>query len=99
MLQSFECPINFHSNSIIQSCPSITLGRNNVFHSSGIVLGGICTILLQSFQKLFSCSVIIFIGKFESRETSQSEPSTFRVMNIPKKPQAAMPTSLRMKVK
>ena len=37
---------------------------------------------------LFSCYAIIFVGLVESRETSESEPSTVRVMNILKKPQA-----------
>ena len=32
---------------------------------------------LQSFQKLFSYSTITFVGFVESRETSESEPSTF----------------------
>ena len=41
-------------------------------------------------QKLFSCSAIIFLGFVESRETSESESSTFRGMTIPNKPQAVM---------
>ena len=43
------------------------------------------------FPKLFPCSVIIFVSLVESRETSESEPSIFRVMNFPKKP--PMPSS------
>ena len=50
----------------------------------------------QSFKKLFFCSAIIFVGLIESRETFESEPCTFSVMNIPKKPQAAMPSSFKM---
>ena len=38
----------------------------------------------QSFQKLFSYSAIIVVGWVELRETCESEPSLFRVMNIPK---------------
>ena len=53
----------------------------------------------RSFQKLFSCSAIIFVGLVESRGTSESEPSTFRVMNIPQKPQAAMPSSFNIEVR
>ena len=39
---------------------------------------------LQSCQKLFSCYAIIFVGLVESRDTSESEPSTFRVINLKK---------------
>ena len=53
----------------------------------------------QSFQKLFSCSAVIFVGLVESRETSESKPSTFRVMNIAKKPLAAMPSSFNTEVR
>ena len=53
----------------------------------------------QSFQKSFSCSAIVFVSLVESQETSESEPGTFRVTNIPRKSQAAMPLSLKMKVK
>ena len=53
----------------------------------------------QPFQKLFSCLAIIFVGLVESRETSESERSTFRVMNIPKKQQAAMLSSFNIKVR
>ena len=42
------------------------------------------------YPELFSCSPIIFSGLVELRETSKSKPSTFRVMNIPKKSPAAV---------
>ena len=51
----------------------------------------------QSSQNYFQ-TTIIFVGLVESRGTSESEPSTFRVINIPKKPQAAMPSSFKMEV-
>ena len=38
----------------------------------------------KSFQKLCSCSAIIFVGLVESPKTSESEPFTFCVINIPK---------------
>ena len=41
---------------------------------------------------------IIFVGWVESREFSESEPSTFCVMNIRKKPQAAMQSSFNIEV-
>ena len=63
-----------HSNSFIQRCPSITLRRNNVFHSLS--------------KNYFPALRKKFVGLVESSETSKSEPSTFSVMNIPKKPQA-----------
>ena len=55
--------------------------------------------IFRSFQKLFSCSAIIFVGLVESRETSESDPSTSRVMNIPDKLQAAMPSSFNIEVR
>ena len=36
------------------------------------------------FTKLFSSFAIIFVGLIESCKTSESKPSTFRAMNIPK---------------
>ena len=44
-------------------------------------------------------STIIFAGLVESRETSDSESSTFHVMIIPKKRQAAMPSLLNIEVR
>ena len=73
--------VQFHSSSFILRRPSITLWRNNVF----IV-----------FQKIFFCSAIIFVGLVESCETSESGSSTFCVMNIHKKPQAAMPLTFNI---
>ena len=58
--------------------------RNYVFHSRS--------------KKLFSYSLILFVGLAESSETSESEPSNFRVMNIPKKPQRAVLSSLNNEV-
>ena len=49
-----------------------------------------------SFQKLLSCSAIVFIGLAESRETSES---TFHVRNTHNKPQAAIPSTFKMEVK
>ena len=50
--------------------------------------------VITSFNnELLSRSTIIFVGLVESIKTSDSEPSTFRVMNIPKKPQAAISSS------
>ena len=77
--------VQFHSDSFIQRCLSMTIWSNNVFH--------------RSFQKLFSCSAIIFIGLVESHKNSESEPSTFPVMNILKKPQAAIPSSFNIEVR
>ena len=76
--------VQFYSKSFIQRCPSITLWRNNVS---------------ESVQDSFFCSVIIFIGRFDSRETSETKPSTFCVMSVPKMPQAAMPSSFKLEVK
>ena len=42
---------------------------------------------------------IIFVGLVGSRETSESEPSTFRVINIPKKLRAAMSASFNTEVR
>ena len=53
----------------------------------------------QSFQKLFSCSAITFVGLVQSRETSESEPGDFRVMNISKELQAAMLSSCYIEVR
>ena len=49
-------------------------------------------------QKFFSCSAIVFVGLVESRETSESESLTFRVINIPKMPQAVMPSLFDIEV-
>ena len=57
--------------------------RDSVFHSL--------------FKNYFSCSGIIFVGLGESHEISES--GTFRVMYIPKKPQAAMPSSLKIELR
>ena len=73
MSYRLECSISFR---LIHSKVSFNnFTKNNAFS--------------QSFQKLFSSSAIIFVGLVESRETSKREPSYFRVMNIPEKPQAA----------
>ena len=53
----------------------------------------------KSFKKLFFSSAIIFVGLFVSRETSESEPGTFHVMNIHTEQQAAMPSSFNSKVR
>ena len=54
----------------------------------------------QFFQEPFTCSAIIFVNWLdESRETSESEPSSFPVTNIPLKPQAAMPSSFNTEVR
>ena len=54
--------------------------------------------VFQSVQKLFSYSAIRLVGLAESCETSESEPGTSGVVNIPKKPQAAMRSSFKMEV-
>ena len=38
--------------------------------------------VLQSFQKSLSCSAVIVVNFCELHEASESEPSTFCVMNI-----------------
>ena len=43
--------------------------------------------------------MIIFVGLVESHETSESELSTFWVIDIPKKPQAVMPSSFNTEVR
>ena len=48
---------------------------------------------------MFSCSAIIFVGLVESHQTSKSEPSNFRVMNNPIKPQVAIPSSFNIEVR
>ena len=68
---------------IHSKCPSINLWRITFF---------------TVFTKPISCSVIIIVGLVESREISRIKPSTFRVMNIPKKLQAAMSSSFKMEV-
>ena len=58
--------VRFHSNVFIKKCPSITLSRNNIFHSLS--------------KKLFSCSAVIFVGLVESCRISECAPSTLPVM-------------------
>ena len=58
--------VHFHSNSFIRWYPSITLRRNNAFHSP--------------YKNYLPCSAIIFVSVVESRETSESQPSPFRVI-------------------
>ena len=43
--------------------------------------------------------MIVFVGLIESHETSESEANNFLVMNIPKKPQTAMPSSFYIEVR
>ena len=62
-------------------------GRDYVFHSRS-----------KKLFSLFSYSLILFVGLAESSETSESEPSNFRVMNIPEKPQTAVLSSLNNEV-
>ena len=51
-----------------------------------------------SLPQLFSSLAITFVGLVEPHETSESESSTFRIMNSPKKPQAAILSSFKMEV-
>ena len=53
---------------------------------------------MDHLEKLSSKAAISFVGFVESCETSESEPITFHVMNIPEKPKAAMPSSFKMEV-
>ena len=61
--------VQFHSNSFTQRSSSITLWRNDVYHS-----------LSKNYFPL------IFIGFAESRKTSESEPSTFRILKSHRQP-------------
>ena len=99
MFERFECSISFkftHSKVF-----STALCWDNVFHS----LSKYREIHYHTegqkngVNKLFSCSVIFFVGLVESRESFESEPSTFCVMNIRKTPQAAMLSSFSTEVR
>ena len=72
------------SNLFTQRCPLINILRRKTFS--------------KVFQKLSSCSTIIFVGLVEPSETSESELSTFCVINFPEKPQPAMPSSFNTEV-
>ena len=52
----------------------------------------------QSFQNFYFPALQSFCWLVDLHETCAHEPRTFRVMNIPKKPQAAMPSSFNIEV-
>ena len=57
--------VQFHSNSFIQRCPSITLWKINVFHSLS--------------KKIIFLLCYHFVGLVEPHEPFESEPSTFHI--------------------
>ena len=50
-------------------------------------------------SKIIFLRRIMFVGLVALHEASQREPSTFRVMNISKRPQADMQSSAQMEAK
>ena len=70
--------IQFHSISLIQRCPSIQELYGGMFFA----------VFSKDHSTAPRSSSLV-----EPRETFETEPSTFRVMYIPKNSQAAMPLS------